>query len=268
MPRREAALWPRPGSLYFSSPRFLSSSTWSCPPDLPFSAGVLSPFGFRRPPCGRAVRVRFCICRSSRVGWHREPRALAPRRVLSRATPPLVIAAAQPFPLPVLASACAPLSIALADRAMPAIPASQPPRAGSRHAASAPACGGPDRWARLSWVRLLAITGIIASKNVRSFSTDRRPPDADFRDAMRCRALYRRGTRRGGGRPTGRLLRRGPGGVQPNTERALRADVEIFAAWCRQHVRVAFPASAATVIAFIDDMARIKAPATVRGVVA
>ena len=58
------------------------------------------------------------------------------------------------------------------------------------------------------------------------------------------------------------------GAFSPNTERALRADVEIFAAWCRQHVRVAFPASAATVVAFIDDMARIKAPATVRGVVA
>ena len=56
--------------------------------------------------------------------------------------------------------------------AMPAIPASQPPRAGSRHAASAPAWMVPDRWARLSWVRLLAITGIIASKNARSSSTD------------------------------------------------------------------------------------------------
>ena len=54
------------------------------------------------------------------------------------------------------------------------------------------------------------------------------------------------------------------GAFSPNTERALRADVEIFAAWCRHHLRVAVPASAATVVAFIDDRARVKAPATVR----
>ena len=54
------------------------------------------------------------------------------------------------------------------------------------------------------------------------------------------------------------------GAFSPNTERALRADVEIFTAWCRHHLRVAVPASAATVVAFIDDRARVKAPATVR----
>ena len=54
------------------------------------------------------------------------------------------------------------------------------------------------------------------------------------------------------------------GAFSPNTERALRADVEIFAIWCRQHVLEAVPASVATVVAFIDDMARIKAPSTVR----
>ena len=54
------------------------------------------------------------------------------------------------------------------------------------------------------------------------------------------------------------------GAFSNNTERALRADVEIFAFWCRQHVLEAVPASAATVVAFIDDMARVKAPSTVR----
>ena len=54
------------------------------------------------------------------------------------------------------------------------------------------------------------------------------------------------------------------GAFSHNTERALRADAEIFASWCRQHVLAALPASAATVVAFIDDMARVKAPATVR----
>ena len=54
------------------------------------------------------------------------------------------------------------------------------------------------------------------------------------------------------------------GAFSHNTERALRADVEIFASWCRQRVLAALPASAATVVAFIDDMASVKAPATVR----
>ena len=49
-----------------------------------------------------------------------------------------------------------------------------------------------------------------------------------------------------------------------NTERALKADMEIFASWCRQQVLAALPASAATLAAFIDDMARVKTPATVR----
>ena len=54
------------------------------------------------------------------------------------------------------------------------------------------------------------------------------------------------------------------GAFSHNTERALRADVEIFAAWCRQHLRAALPASVPTVVAFIDDKARVKTPATVR----
>ena len=54
------------------------------------------------------------------------------------------------------------------------------------------------------------------------------------------------------------------GAFSPNTERALRADVQVFAAWCRQHFRTAFPASPATVAAFVDDMAGVRTPATVR----
>ena len=54
------------------------------------------------------------------------------------------------------------------------------------------------------------------------------------------------------------------GAFSYNTERALRADVEIFEFWCRQHGLEAVPAGAATVVAFIDDMARVKAPSTVR----
>ena len=54
------------------------------------------------------------------------------------------------------------------------------------------------------------------------------------------------------------------GAFSHNTQRALKADVEIFAFWCRQHGLEAVPASAATVVAFIDGMARVKAPSTVR----
>ena len=54
------------------------------------------------------------------------------------------------------------------------------------------------------------------------------------------------------------------GAFSSNTERALKADLQIFVSWCRQHVLEALPASASTLVAFIDDMARVKAPATVR----
>ena len=50
------------------------------------------------------------------------------------------------------------------------------------------------------------------------------------------------------------------GAFSRNTERALRSDVQVFRAWCREQVRTAFPASAATVAAFIDEMGRIKPP--------
>ena len=58
------------------------------------------------------------------------------------------------------------------------------------------------------------------------------------------------------------------GALSRNTERALRSDVQIFAAWCRHRFRATFPATAATVVAFVDDMGRVKTPATVRRYVA
>ena len=54
------------------------------------------------------------------------------------------------------------------------------------------------------------------------------------------------------------------GAFSRNTERALRADVEIFEFWCRREGLEAVPAATATVVAFIDEMARLKAPSTVR----
>ena len=54
------------------------------------------------------------------------------------------------------------------------------------------------------------------------------------------------------------------GAFTRNTERALRADLRIFVSWCRQHRLDSMPARTATVVAFIDEMERDKAPATVR----
>ena len=68
----------------------------------------------------------------------------------------------------------------------------------------------------------------------------------------------------GVGEPLTAYLEEARGALSPNTERALRADVQIFAAWCRRHFRAAFPADARTVVDFVDEMARVKTPATVR----
>ena len=54
------------------------------------------------------------------------------------------------------------------------------------------------------------------------------------------------------------------GAFTRNTERALRADLRIFVSWCRQHRLDSMPARTATVVAFIDEMERERAPATVR----
>ena len=66
------------------------------------------------------------------------------------------------------------------------------------------------------------------------------------------------------GEPLTAYLEEARGALSRNTERALRADVQIFSAWCRRHFRAAFPADAATLVAFVDDMGRVKTPATVR----
>ena len=54
------------------------------------------------------------------------------------------------------------------------------------------------------------------------------------------------------------------GAISPNTERALRADVGVFAAWCRGRHTVPFPAAPESLVAFIDEMTASRTPATVR----
>ena len=56
--------------------------------------------------------------------------------------------------------------------------------------------------------------------------------------------------------------------LSANTIRALRADLARYRAWCSAHGAADVPAQAATVAAFIDEMAELRAPATVRRYVA
>lgn len=53
-----------------------------------------------------------------------------------------------------------------------------------------------------------------------------------------------------------------------NTERAIRSDLRIYAAWCNERGERALPARPETVAAFVDAMAESRAPATVRRYVA
>ena len=58
------------------------------------------------------------------------------------------------------------------------------------------------------------------------------------------------------------------GTLSANTERAMRSDLAIYAAWCDELGVPALPASAETIAAFVDAMAKARAPATVRRYVA
>ena len=59
-----------------------------------------------------------------------------------------------------------------------------------------------------------------------------------------------------------------PAPLSSNTERAQRSDLAIYRRWCREHDLCALPASPGTVAAFVDAMATLRAPATVRRYVA
>jgi len=62
----------------------------------------------------------------------------------------------------------------------------------------------------------------------------------------------------------GRFVQAGGGAFSDNTQRALRSDLAIYAAWCAERDLRALPAAPETVAAFVDAMGELKAPATVR----
>ena len=62
----------------------------------------------------------------------------------------------------------------------------------------------------------------------------------------------------------GRFVQGGSGAFSDNTERALRSDLAIYAAWCGERGLRALPCGPQTLAAFVDAMAEARAPATVR----
>ncbi|MYB89217.1 MAG: site-specific integrase [Proteobacteria bacterium] len=59
-------------------------------------------------------------------------------------------------------------------------------------------------------------------------------------------------------------LKDAKGAFSDNTERAIRSDVEIFADWCEARGLSVLPARTDALVAYIDAMAKVRAPATVR----
>ena len=66
----------------------------------------------------------------------------------------------------------------------------------------------------------------------------------------------------------GAYMQAAEGAFSANTERAVKADLGIYTAWCAGQGRAALPASPDTIAAFVDAMAATRAPATVRRYVA
>ncbi len=58
------------------------------------------------------------------------------------------------------------------------------------------------------------------------------------------------------------------GAFSPNTCRAVRSDLRRYAAWCQAQSLKAVPVTATTLAAFVDAMAAVRSPATVRRYVA
>ena len=62
----------------------------------------------------------------------------------------------------------------------------------------------------------------------------------------------------------GQFVRAARGAFSNSTERALRSDLAIFAEWCAERGERPLPATPATIAAFVDAKAELRAPATVR----
>ena len=72
----------------------------------------------------------------------------------------------------------------------------------------------------------------------------------------------------GGGDPFDACVQSARAALSANTERAMRSDLALYRAWCGERAVPALPGSAKTIAAFVDAMARERAPATVRRYVA
>ena len=77
-------------------------------------------------------------------------------------------------------------------------------------------------------------------------------------------AARRRASPAGAADPLDTYLRSTEGAVSAATQRAVKADLAVYAAWCAERGLAALPAAPAAVAAFVDAMAKERAPATVR----
>ena len=66
----------------------------------------------------------------------------------------------------------------------------------------------------------------------------------------------------------GEFVRAARGAFSPNSERAMRSDLAIWAEWCAARGESPLPAEPEAIAAFVDAMAETRAPATVRRYVA
>ena len=66
------------------------------------------------------------------------------------------------------------------------------------------------------------------------------------------------------GEQLGQFVRAACGAFSSSTKRALRSDLVIYVRWCAERGQRALPAKPETVAAFVDAMAELRAPATVR----
>ena len=133
----------------------------------------------------------------------------------------------------------------------------------ARHRAAAAAQPQPVRLARCGMPigclrNRRAITGVIAHQISETFRGTRELPNAG-----RCPELPARGGWRGHpADPFAACAKAARGALSANTERAVRSDLSIYYAWCTERCVPTLPASAETIAAFVDAMAKVRAPAT------
>ena len=114
---------------------------------------------------------------------------------------------------------------------------------------------------------LLAITIVIASNPAAHVWTVRRRSDVS-RAHVRCFGGATTDREPALAEQIGHFVQAARNAFSGNTERAVKSDLGIFLKWCTARGEEALPAKPETIAAFVDAMAEVRAPATVRRYVA